>query len=106
VQPVYARLLDLARSQAEACARGDLELAAVQLLDDRARILADAPAPNASDLDAIREVVRLDRELSAAIRARMLDLRNEGLADQHARTALSGYRPRLRQTAVAIDAAG
>ena len=103
MQPAYAQLLDLARSQAAASARGEFDLA-VELLDDRARLLVDAPKPDASDNDAIREVLRLDNALSAAIRAHMLELRSEGLADQHARTGLSGYRPRLQQTAVALDA--
>jgi hypothetical protein len=105
VQPAYAQLLDLARSQAAASARGELDLA-VELLDDRARLLDQVPAPNAADSDAIREVLRLDSALAAAIRAHMLELRSEGLADQHARTGLSGYRSRVQQTAVALDATG
>jgi hypothetical protein len=95
-------LLDLARDQAEAAARGDID-AAVSLLDVRAAVLGDAPAPGAADTDAIKEVLRLDRDLSSAIRERMIQLRGEALDNRQGHKALNGYaRPAQRQP-MAVD---
>jgi hypothetical protein len=88
----YRELLRLAEAQSAALASGDLE-AAVGLLDARGALLARAGAPGPDDLDAIREVLRLDRQLSGVIRERMIALRDEALANQRGRHALNGYRP-------------
>jgi len=88
----YCDLLRLAEAQSAALASGDLE-AAVGLLDARGALLAQAGVPEPGDLDAIHEVLRLDRELSGAIRERMIALRDEALANQRGRHALNGYRP-------------
>ena len=102
MQPAYARLLDLARDQAEAAARGDLDTA-VGLLDVRADVLVDAPAPGAADADAIREVLRLDRDLSSAIRQRMIEIRDEVLENRQGNTALNGYARRMQRQPMAVD---
>jgi hypothetical protein len=102
VQPAYTRLLDLARDQAEAVARGDLE-AAVDLLDARAAVLIDAPAPGAAETDAIREVLRLDRDLSSAIRERMIEIRDEVLDSRQGNKALNGYSRRAQRQPMAVD---
>jgi hypothetical protein len=99
----YEAIRDIAREQMEAAARGDLD-AAVGLIDERARLLADAPAPGAQDQDAIHETLRLDRELACAIRQRMLDLRAEAVSTQQARTAVAGYRPPRGRKPLMLDA--
>jgi hypothetical protein len=86
----YQQVLELARQQVEACSRGDLD-EAVDSLDVRAALLAAAPPPSTDDLEAIRETLRIDRELSGAIRGRMIAIRDETLRVQRGRTALSGY---------------
>jgi hypothetical protein len=98
----YQQLLELARQQADAARRGDLD-AAVEAFDARAELLVDAPAPSVSDLAAIHETLVLDRELSGAIRERMLALREESREVQRGRTALSGYRQSARSTAAYFD---
>jgi hypothetical protein len=86
----YQEILRLAEAQAAALTRGDLE-AAVGLLEARGALLARAGAPGRADLDAIREVLRLDGELSSAIRERMIRLRQEALETQRGQRALAGY---------------
>jgi hypothetical protein len=90
----YAALLDLARRQAEAVERGDLD-AAVALMPARAEVLASAGPPAADDHATIREVLRLDRDLASALRRRMIAIRDEAVGLQQGRTALAGYRPPL-----------
>jgi len=102
MQPAYARLLDLARDQAAATARGDLDTA-VSLLDVRAAVLRDAPGPDAGDTAAIREVLRLDRDLSSAIRERMIQLRDEALGSRQGNKALIGYARRAQRQPLAVD---
>ena len=102
MHPAYTRLLDLARDQAEAAARGDLDTA-VRLLDVRAAVLANAPAPGTADADAIREVLRLDRELSSAFREHMLELRGEVLDSRQGHKALNGYARRVQRQPMAVD---
>jgi hypothetical protein len=104
-QLAYNQLLELARSQASALARGDVD-SAVELLTQRAEIIRTLPSASGADEDAIREIMRLDRDLSSAIRERMIEIRNEVVAGRHGRAALSGYRPQLERSARAIDAAG
>src|SRR4051812_43441023 len=87
---VYQRLLDLAREQSAAVARGDLE-AAVRVLGERASVMATAAAAGPQDAHAIREILRRDRDLSGAIRQRMIDIRNRAARMQRGRVAMTGY---------------
>jgi hypothetical protein len=98
----YTELLRLAQAQSAALERGDLE-AAVGLLDARGALLAQAGPPRPSDADAIREVLRLDRELSGAIRERMIAIRDEAVASQRGQRALVGYRPPQTSAHATID---
>jgi hypothetical protein len=100
----YAELLGLAERQADALRRGDLE-SAVGLLDARGALLARAGAPSRQDVDAIRAVLRLDRELSGALRARMIELRNAARGLHTGRQALDGYG-RAPAPHVSLDRAG
>ena len=100
----YQELLRLAQEQAASVARGDLD-AAVQLIGVRAALLARTDEPTGSDLDAIREVLRLDGELSSAIRARMISIRDEALASQRGLEALNRYNPGQGPTTGTIDCA-
>ena len=102
---VYRELLHLAETQSAALGRGDLQ-AAVDLLDARGALLAQATPPAPQDLDAIREVLRLDRELSGAIRERMLAIRDEALESQRGQRALAGYRPPQSLAVQTIDRRG
>jgi hypothetical protein len=87
----FQELVRIAREQSAALARGELETA-VRLLDDRAVILQSlGQARTVADENAVREVMRRDRDLSSAIRERMIDIRNRSLKLQHGRAALSGY---------------
>ncbi len=100
---VYDEVLDLAREQSTAIARGDVD-AAVQLLPKRAALLASAPPAAEADADAIREIIRRDRDLSGAIRERMIDLRNRAVRSQHGRVALAGYHTRALDKQQLLDA--
>jgi|ERR1051326_629836 hypothetical protein len=99
----YERVLQLAREQSAAAARGDLDTA-VRLLRDRAAILASAPPAEAGDADTIREILRRDRDLSGAIRKRMIDLRDRAVRSQHGRVALAGYHTRILDKQQLVDA--
>ena len=101
---VYLELLRLAEEQLAAVRRGDLE-AAIDLLEPRGALLNNAGEPTTADEDAIREVLRLDGELSGAIGERMIELRAEALAGQRGRQALSGYNPPSAQPSPTIDRA-
>jgi hypothetical protein len=101
---LYAEVLRLAEAQSAALARGDLE-AAVGLLDARGALLAKAGPPQPSDADAIRRVLRLDRELAGAIRERMLRIRAQAVENRRGQRALAGYRPPLAAPASIIDRA-
>ena len=101
---VYTELVRVAEAQSAALARGDLE-AAVGMLDTRAALLAQAGPPRPSDADAIREVLRLDGELSSAIRERMLHIRGLAVESQRGQRALAGYRPPIGAPAPTIDRA-
>ena len=100
----FSEILRLAEAQHEALARGDLA-AAGGLLDARGAVLARAGAPRASDAPAIREVLRLDRELSGAIRERMTEIRNQAIESQRGQRALAGYRPPVAAPPSIIDRA-
>jgi hypothetical protein len=99
---LYAQLLEIAREQADLVGRGDLE-AAIQALDARAELLAAAPEPSPADLAVIRETLTVDRELSSAIRARMIELRAEALHTQRGRGAVRGYGSGQRNLAELVD---
>jgi hypothetical protein len=101
---VYTELLRLAEAQSAALARGDLQ-AALGLLDARGALLAQADAPRPSDAETIREVLRLDRELSGAIRERMIHIRNQAVQSQRGQRALAGYRPPVAAPASSLDRA-
>ena len=99
---IYGQVLDIARAQAEALDRGDLDRA-VSLLDVRAELLRGTPVPSAEEVPLAEEIVRLDRRLASAIRERMVAIRNEALEGQHGRNALAGYGRRLPERPLAID---
>src|SRR4051794_11104390 len=86
----YAPLLAIARHQHDLLERGDLEQA-ISLMDARADLIVAVGAPEPADHETLREVLRLDRELSSAIRERMVRLRNEAFEGQQGRRALTGY---------------
>jgi hypothetical protein len=99
---LYRQVLDITRAQSAALSRGELETA-VALLDDRAGLLADAASPSADEMPLAEEILRLDRQLSSAIRERMIAIRNEVLEGQHGRQALRGYDRRPPERPLAID---
>lgn len=86
----YAPLLAIARQQHDLLERGDLEQA-ISMMDDRADLIVAVGAPGPADHATLREVLRLDRALSSAIRERMVHIRNEAFEGQQGRRALSGY---------------
>src|SRR5690348_7272638 len=86
----YAPLLAIARRQSDLLERGDLEQA-ISMMDARADIIVAVGTPEPADHDTLREVLRRDRELSSAIRERMIRIRNEAFEGQQGRRALSGY---------------
>jgi hypothetical protein len=98
----YRELLRLAEAQSAAVQRGDVE-AAIGLLDARGALLAQAATPGVDDLDAIREVLRLDRELSGAIRERMLAIHAEATGTQRGQHALRGYGRCLVDPSAGVD---
>ena len=94
---IYEQVLSIARQQSEALSRGHLEYA-VGLLERRAELLASALPPSQSEVPLVEEILSLDRELAAAIRHRMVAIRDEARAGQHGRQALQGYgRTSLRR---------
>jgi hypothetical protein len=101
---LYQQVLDIAREQSAALDRGELE-AATALLDDRAHLLLNANVPTPDEIPLVEEIMRLDRDLSSAIRARMIKIRIEVLEGQHGRRALDGYGRRLPRAPLAIDRA-
>ena len=95
------QVLNITRQQADALASGDLE-AAVAMLPERGVLLKAASLPTTpADTEVIREILRLDRVLSGAIRERMVSIRNRAAEGRHGRKALDGYshtppsRPRM-----------
>lgn len=94
---VFQEILEVSRAQSEALARGDLD-AAMRMVQDRAVLIEHAgSAATPEDEDAIREVLRRDRDLSSAIRERMIEIRNHSRKLQQGRVALSGYQSQPRQ---------
>ena len=98
----YQQVLDIARQQSAALDRGDLE-GATALLDERAVLLAGAPLPGTADVALVEEILRLDRDLSSAIRHRMISLRDEARGSERGKKALDGYGRRLPRRPMAID---
>src|SRR5437870_4087575 len=86
----YQQVLDIARKQSAALSRGELETATL-LLDERTALLAGAALPGPSDVPIVEEILRLDRDLSAAIRQRMIAIRDEARDGERGRKALDGY---------------
>jgi hypothetical protein len=101
----FQEILDLARQQSAALARGDLE-GAVRLLDARAPLVARAGAAGPGDDVLIHEILHRDRQLSSAIRERMIELRNRAAQAQTGRSALSGYRVAVDAPSRLVDARG
>ena len=101
----YERVLALAREQAAALARGELE-PAIALLDERGTLLADAGPARPEDVATIREILSLDRALSSAIRERMIAIRGEALEGQHGRRAINGYGSVLARAPRRLNAIG
>jgi hypothetical protein len=87
---LYEQVLAIAREQSDALGRGELERA-VGLLDRRAELLSVAEPPTQSEVPVVQEILRLDRELSSAIRHRMVAIRDEARTGQQGRQALQGY---------------
>jgi len=96
----FEQVLRIAQEQAAAAAAGDLP-AATARLDERGRLLAAAPPPQAVDTDVIHEILRLDMALAGAIRERMVAIRNQVLEGQRGQRALHsyGYTPPARSRA-------
>jgi len=90
----YREVLELARQQSAAVACGDLETA-VRLVGERGAVLRDAPPAGPGDAEAIREILRRDRDLAGAIRERMIEIRKQAVNSQRGRVALSGYTVRI-----------
>jgi hypothetical protein len=101
----YNEILEIARNQAAAVARGEVD-AAVAMMDARVEVIARAGAPTTSDVVDIQEIMRLDRDLSTAIRERMLAIRNEALEGQAGRRALHGYGRTLGQRRAGLNYSG
>lgn len=101
---IYDRLLELAREQLEAAQRGDFGLA-IDLVAERERLLHAAPSPRAADRETVEAVLRIDGDLQTAFRERMDTIREELVRGQRARVALHGYQPRMRHSAMTLDAA-
>lgn len=89
----WNRVLELARAQREAAARGDWE-AVSRLQDDHAALRAELdglPAP-ATSLPDLLEAVRLNNDVQAALRKAMAGIEAELVELGHSRTAAAGYR--------------
>jgi hypothetical protein len=99
---LYQQVLDIAHEQSAALSRGELE-AATALLDHRAHLLVNAVAPTPAEVPLVEEIMRLDRDLSSAIRERMIKIRNEVRDGQQGRRALDSYGRRLPRQPLAID---
>jgi hypothetical protein len=99
----YQQILEIARQQVAAALAGDLDYA-IELMNARAVLLQTTGDPDAADKDAIRETLKLDYELAGAIRQRMLSLRAEAVATQHAQSAIGGYRVSRGRVPAMLDA--
>jgi hypothetical protein len=98
----YEQVLDIARAQSAALRRGELDVATC-LLDERAALLASASVPTAADVPIVEEILRLDRDLSSAIRQRMIAIRDEARDGKRGRNALNSYGRHLPRRPMAID---
>lgn len=99
----FEQVLRIAEEQLAAVDRGDL-LAATGRLDERGILLAAAPPAQPADKDTIEQILRLDRVLSGAIRARMVAIRNEALEGHRGQQALHGYGHTLPARSRRLDA--
>ena len=98
----YQQVLDIARQQSAALGRGELE-AATLLLDERAALLVAAGPPTPADVPIVEEILRLDRDLSSAIRERMIAIRDEARDGERGKKALDSYSRHLPRRPMAID---
>jgi len=87
----YQRLLQLTQGQTEAFQRGDVRSMQLLMLE-RGALLAQLPSPSAAERTLLQHAVQLDRELSTALRERMLALRSAAASAHHTRVNLNGYR--------------
>src|SRR5262245_45029916 len=101
---VYDQVLELARRQLDAIQRGDYD-DAIELIDARERLLHEAAPPQQRERDVIQHILRIDAHLNTAFRERMTSIREALAGAQRGRAALQGYRPPLRHSAMALDAA-
>ncbi|GAC1313689.1 MAG: hypothetical protein NVSMB2_02000 [Chloroflexota bacterium] len=98
----YHEVLALAREQVAAISRNDLDTV-IRLLDDRAAVLAQVPRSAHGADGAIAEILLLDRQIAAALRERMIAIRDHVLTLNRGAEALAGYRPEDVLVHVAID---
>jgi hypothetical protein len=101
----FEPVLRIAQQQVAAAKRGDLELAVDQLAERGLLLLAASPA-TAADVDDIREILRLDRVLSGAIRERMIAISEEARDGQRGQRALEGYGHAPPPRSRAFDSVG
>lgn len=101
----FEQVLQIAQEQADAVVRGDL-LAATARLPERQVLLHGAAPAEAADADVIREIQRLDRALSGAIRERMIAIRNETQEGLRGQRALGGYGHAPPPRSLMLDAVG
>ena len=89
----WDRVVELARAERDAVARGDwAEVSRLQ--DDHAALRAELegmPAP-ATSLPDLLEAVRLNNDVQAALRMAMAGIEAELVGLGHSRTAAAGYR--------------
>jgi hypothetical protein len=99
---VYLQVLAIAQEQSEALQRGEVERA-VALLDRRAALLACTTTPTPDEVPVVKEILRLDRDLSSAIRERMIRIRGEAVETRHGQHVLDGYGRNMPRRPLAID---
>lgn len=88
----YQTVLNIAREQAAAASRGDLE-EVIRLLNERGDNIVALPVATRADHATVAEILRLDRVVAGALRARMLAIRAEVTDVQRGAEALLGYAP-------------
>jgi hypothetical protein len=99
------QVLNIARQQAAALASGDLE-AATAMLEERGTLLRAVPPAKPADAEVVREILRLDRVLSGAIRERMVAIRDEVTEGRRGRRALDSYTHTPKGRPLRYDRAG
>jgi hypothetical protein len=99
------QVLNIARQQAAALASGDLD-AATAMLEERGTLLRAVAPPKPADAEVVREILRLDRVLSGAIRERMVAIRDEVTEGKRGRRALDRYGHTSQGRPVRFDGVG